>query len=134
MAKKPYTVVGDGEQTRDFTFVSDIVTAIISAVKSDQIGKIYNVGSGTTVSINHLVELLGGEKIYIPKRPGEPDSTFADITKIRSEIGWEPKVSFEEGVREILKYIDYWADAPVWTPESIADATKDWFKFLGENK
>jgi len=134
LAKKPYTVVGDGEQTRDFTFVTDIVRAIISAVKSDQIGKIYNVGSGTTVSINHLVELLGGEKIYIPKRPGEPDSTFADITKIRSEIGWEPKVSFEEGVREILKHIDYWTDAPVWTPESIADATKDWFKFLGENR
>ena len=131
LAGKPYTVVGDGEQTRDFTFVTDITQAIIIAAKSDRTGQIYNVGSGATVSVNRLVELLVGDKVYIPKRPGEPDSTFADITKIRSELGWVPHVSIEEGVAEILKHIEYWRDAPVWTPENIADATKDWFRYLG---
>ena len=131
LANKPYTIVGDGEQTRDFTFVSDVAQAIFTAAKSDRTGQIYNVGSGTTVSVNRLVELLGGEKVCIPKRPGEPDSTFAEISKIRSELGWEPKVSIEEGVAEILKHIDYWKDAPVWTPDSIAEATKDWFHYLG---
>ena len=130
LAGKPYTVVGDGEQARDFTFVTDIAQAIVIAAKSERTGQIYNVGSGTTVSVNRLVELLGGDKVHIPKRPGEPDSTFADISKIRSELGWEPQVSIEEGVAEILKNIDYWRDAPVWTPESIAEATEDWFKYL----
>jgi UDP-glucose 4-epimerase len=130
LAGKPYTVVGDGEQTRDFTFVTDIAQAISSAAKSDSTGEIFNVGSGATVSVNRLVELLGGEKVNIPKRPGEPDSTFADISKIRRELGWEPQVAIEEGVAEILKQIDYWKDAPVWTPDSIAEATEDWFKYL----
>ena len=130
LAGEPYTVVGDGEQTRDFTFVTDIAQAILTAAKSDRTGQIYNVGSGTTVSVNCLVELLGGDIVYIPKRPGEPDSTSADITKIRSELGWEPQVAIEEGVAEILKHIDYWKDAPVWTPDSISDATKDWFRYL----
>ena len=127
---KPYTVVGNGKQTRDFTFVTDIAQAIFAAANSNRTGQIYNVGSGATVSVNRLVELLGGNKVHIPKRPGEPDSTFADISKIRSELGWEPQVSIEEGVAEILKHIDYWRNAPVWTPESIADATEDWFRYL----
>jgi UDP-glucose 4-epimerase len=130
LAGKPYTVVGDGKQTRDFTYVTDIAQAILASAKSDRIGQIYNVGSGATVSVNRLVELLGGERVHIPKRPGEPDSTFADISKIQSELGWEPQVSIEEGIAEIQKNIDYWRDAPVWTPDSIAEATEDWFRYL----
>jgi len=130
LAGKPYTVVGDGKQTRDFTYVTDIAQAILVSAKSDRVGQIYNVGSGATVSVNRLVELLGGEKVHIPKRPGEPDSTFADISKIQSEIGWEPQVPIEDGVAEILKHIDYWKDAPVWSPDSIAEATEDWFRYL----
>ena len=130
LAGKPYTVVGDGKQTRDFTYVTDIAQAILASAKSDRIGQIYNVGSGATVSVNRLVELLGGERVHIPKRPGEPDSTFADISKIQSELGWEPKVPIEEGVTEILKHIEYWRDAPVWSPDSIAEATEDWFRYL----
>jgi len=130
LAGKPFTVVGDGEQTRDFTYVTDIAQAILVSAKSDRVGQIYNVGSGTTVSVNRLVRLLGGEKVHIPKRPGEPDSTFADISKIQSELGWGPKVQIEDGVAEILKQIDYWKDAPVWTPDSIAEATEDWFQYL----
>ena len=130
LAGKPYTVVGDGKQTRDFTYVTDIAQAILASAKSERIGQIYNVGSGATVSVNRLVELLGGERVHIPKRPGEPDSTFADISKIQSELGWEPKVPIEEGVTEILKHIEYWRDAPVWSPDSIAEATEDWFRYL----
>ncbi|MCL6557485.1 MAG: GDP-mannose 4,6-dehydratase [Firmicutes bacterium] len=80
---------------------------------------------------NHLVELLGGEVTYIPRRPGEPDCTYADISKIKKCLGWEPKVSFEQGVAIVLKNIDYWREAPVWTPETIAEATRDWFRYLG---
>ena len=72
IANKPFTVVGDGNQTRDFTFVSDIVNAIISAASSNISGEIINIGSSATYSINRLVELLEGEVVYIPKRPGEP--------------------------------------------------------------
>lgn len=131
LANQPLTVVGDGQQTRDFTYVTDVVAALIAAAQSKESGKIYNVGSGQTVSVNRLVELLGGEKIYIPKRPGEPDCTFADISKIRQAFSWEPKISIEVGVQKILENIEYWSDAPVWTRESIRVATQDWFKYLG---
>ena len=83
IAGKPFTVVGDGNQTRDFTFVSDVVDAIISAAKSNISGEIINIGSDNTYSVNRLTELLCGEKIHIPKRPGEPDCTWADITKAK---------------------------------------------------
>lgn len=133
LAGKPYTVVGDGKQTRDFTFVTDVVNACYMAAKNEKCsGEIMNVGSGNTYSINRLVELLGGRITYIPKRPGEPDCTFADTKKIQSILGWKPKVSFEEGVKIMLDNIDYWREAPVWEPESIADATKDWFKYLSK--
>ena len=131
LAGRPYTVVGDGQQTRDFTFVSDIVAALIAASTSEKSGRAYNVGSGRTVSINHIVNLLGGDKEYIPKRPGEPDCTFADISRITQEIGWKPLVSIEEGVTELLKDLAYWKDAPVWTSKSISEVTEDWFKYLG---
>jgi len=127
---KPYTVVGDGNQTRDFTFVTDIADAFVVAGQSDLKTGIFNVGTGNPQSVNKLVSLLGGEKIYIPKRPGEPDSTWADISKIKEQLGWSPKVSFEDGVEKILANIDYWRDAPVWTPETIEEATGDWFKYL----
>jgi UDP-glucose 4-epimerase len=131
LAGQPFTVVGDGSQTRDFTYVSDIVDALIVAAKSDRSGQVYNVASGRPVSVNRLVELLGGEVVYIPKRPGEPDCTHADISLIEAELGWEPKVLFEEGVEKLLEHINEWRNAPVWTPEKIADATESWFRYLG---
>ena len=126
----PYTVVGDGRQTRDFTFVTDVVDALVATARSGIQNEILNVGSGDPVSVNRVVELLKGEVIYIPKRPGEPDCTHADISKIRKMLGWEPKIKIEQGVEILLKNIGYWKDAPVWTKDSIADATKDWFKYL----
>ncbi|OUU12699.1 MAG: NAD-dependent dehydratase [Gammaproteobacteria bacterium TMED34] len=132
LAGKPYTVVGNGEQTRDFTYVTDVVDAFVSTANSDVRGECINVGSGNTYSVNRLVELLGGEVTYVPKRPGEPDCTFADTTKIEKLLNWSARVPLEDGVREMLEHIDYWREAPVWTPDSISDATRDWFKYLGD--
>jgi len=130
LAGKPFTVVGDGTQTRDFTYVTDVADAFYTAAKSHVCNEIMNVGSGNTYSVNKIVDLLGGEKVYIPKRPGEPDCTFADISKIRKLLNWEPKVSIEEGVNNLLDNIDYWKKAPVWDENSIKKATKSWFKYL----
>ena len=131
LAGKPFTVVGDGNQTRDFTYVSDVVSSLICAAKSPISGRIYNVGSGSTVSVNRLVELLGGGRGFIPKRPGEPDCTYADISRIKRELGWTPMIPIEDGVGFLLQHIDYWKEAPVWTPEKISRATEDWFRYLG---
>ena len=130
LAELPYTVVGNGKQKRDFTYVSDAVESIIIAAKSKLSGKIFNVGSGKSVSINKIVSLLGGKKIYIPKRPGEPDCTFADIKKINKNLKWYPKISIEEGIEILKKNIDYWKEAPIWTKNKIKVETKEWFKYL----
>jgi len=127
---KPFTIVGDGTQTRDFTFVTDIVDALVMAASSDIKDEVLNVGSNNTYSINRLVELLGGDVVHIPKRPGEPDCTHADISKIRKLLGWEPKFSIEEGVKVMLQHIDHWRKAPLWTPETISAATREWFEYL----
>ncbi len=127
---KPYTVVGDGQQSRDFTFVADVAQAFYEAARSDVSGEMMNVGSGSHYTVNRLVQLLGGDVVHIPKRPGEPDKTFADTAKIRSRISWRPKWSFEDGVAEMIRNIEYWRQAPVWTPESIKHATESWFKYL----
>ena len=130
IAGKPYTVVGDGTQTRDFLYVTDVARAFLAAAETDRVGRVYNLGAGKPQSVNRLIELLGGEKTYIPKRPGEPDCTWADIARITTELGWKPQVSFEDGVANIVANIDYWRNAPLWDPDSIAKATRTWFEFM----
>jgi UDP-glucose 4-epimerase len=130
LAGKPFTVVGDGQQSRDFLYASDVAGAFLLAGEADKTGEIWNLGAGNPQTVNRLVELLGGPMVHIPKRPGEPDCTWADISKIKGELGWTQKVSFEEGVRRVLADIDYWRDAPLWDPDSIAKATAGWFKAL----
>lgn len=130
LAGHPYTIVGDGTQTRDFTYVLDIADAFATAAQSDVSGQVMNVGSGGTYSVNRLVELLGGPITHIPKRPGEPDCTFADTRKIERLLGWKAQTGFEIGVAKVLADIDYWREAPLWTPGKIAEATADWFKYL----
>ncbi len=132
LAGHPYTVVGDGQQTRDFTFVSDVVAAFVKAAESDLVGEVINVCSGQPQSVLTLVELLGGPITHLPKRPGEPDCTWGDITKAQTLLGWQPQVSFPDGVAQMLAHIDLWREAPVWTPESIGEATKEWFEYLGK--
>ncbi len=130
LAGIPFTVVGDGTQTRDFTFVSDVVEAFVRAAASSVEGEIFNVGSGGTYSINTLVHLMDGNVKHIPKRPGEPDCTYADNQKITKTLGWKPRVSFEDGVKIMLQHIEDWREAPVWDDASISEATKEWFKYL----
>jgi UDP-glucose 4-epimerase len=130
LAGKPFTVVGDGTQSRDFLYVTDVARAFLAAAETPHVGRVYNLGAGNPQSVNRLVDLLGGERIQIQKRPGEPDCTFADITRIKCELGWKPEISFEEGVAKIVANIDYWRNAPLWEPDSIAKATKTWFEYL----
>lgn len=128
---KPYTVVGDGTQTRDFLYVTDVAKAFLAAAETSYVGEIWNLGAGNPQSINYLVELLGGSGVeYLPKRPGEPECTWADITKITKELGWRPEVPFAEGVQRMLAEIEHWQDAPLWDKYSIAQATRTWFEHL----
>jgi UDP-glucose 4-epimerase len=133
LAGMPFTVVGDGSQTRDFVYVTDVAAAFLAAAETAIVGERFNIGAGNPQSINRLVELLGGEVVYVPKRPGEPDCTWANIDKITRLVGWRPAVSFEEGVRKMTGEIDRWNDAPLWDPASIAKATETWFRYLGKN-
>jgi UDP-glucose 4-epimerase len=131
IAGKPFTLVGDGTQRRDFLFVTDVARAFYLAATTDRVNEIFNLGAGNPQTVNRLIELLGaGEVVRLPKRPGEPDCTWADITKIRTILGWKQLVPFEEGVAQMLANLDYWGQAPVWDPVSIAAATKNWFAFL----
>ena len=129
---KPLTIVGDGKQTRDFIHVSDLVEAVIKIADSKKNNEIYNLASGKETSVNYIAKIIGGETIKIPKRPGEPDRSLADISKIKKEINWEPKIKIEDGVKMMLKIIDNWKEAPVWTPEKITEATKPWFRYLNK--
>jgi UDP-glucose 4-epimerase len=134
LAGKPFTVVGDGTQRRDFLYASDVAEAFRLAAVSDYTGRVWNLGAGNPQSVNRLVELIGGPVTYIPKRPGEPDVTWADIGRISDELGWRPRVPFEQGVGRMMAEIDKWRDAPLWDPESIARATKTWFEHLGSKQ
>lgn len=131
LAHKPFTVVGDGTQRRDFVYVTDVVDAFWRAANTTITGEAFNVGTGNPQSVNTLVRLLGGPIVHIPKRPGEPDCTWANIDKIETQLHWQPKVSFEAGVHTILAHIEDWQDAPLWEPKTIVKATKAWFDALG---
>ena len=132
LANKPLTIVGNGNQTRDFIHVYDLVNALLKGAQSRKIGKIYNLGGGKEVKVNKLANLIGGKKIYIPKRPGEPDRSLASITRAKKELKWKPKIDIERGIKDLLGKINYWENAPVWTPASIRKATRIWFRLLSK--
>tara|TARA_A100001011_G_scaffold363304_1_gene413107 strand:- start:1310 stop:2302 length:993 start_codon:yes stop_codon:yes gene_type:complete len=130
LKKKPLTIVGDGNQKRDFTYISDVIEAFYKAIKIKKNFQIFNLGTGKPIAVKEIAKLLDCKSVNIPKRPGEPDMTCANINKIRNELNWSPKISIKHGVKNILKEINYWNRAPVWTPKKIKIATKDWFKYL----
>lgn len=132
LAGSPMTIVGDGTQRRDFVHVRDVAEAFCLAAETPISREVWNCGANDPKSVNELAQLIGGDVVYIPRRPGEPDCTWADTSKIRRDLGWLPTVDFREGVAEMLREIDRWVEAPLWTPESIAAATAGWFKALGE--
>ena len=129
---KPLTVVGDGSQTRDFTFVEDVTKAFLMAAESSISGEVFNVGSGNHYSINRIVKLLNHDAINIPQRPGEPSMTFADVRKIEKILGFKAQIPFEEGVLKLLETMDHFKDAPLWEEESIQRETKSWFHYLSQ--
>ena len=131
IANQPLTVVGDGSQLRDFLYVTDVAEAFYLATVTKKIGCVWNLGSGSPQSVKKLVKLLNPKKIvHIPKRPGEPDVTCANIKKIQKDLKWQPIISFEKGVGKILDNIEYWKNAPLWNTSNIAKETKLWFKYL----
>lgn len=134
LAGAPYTVVGDGTQARDFIYVRDVAEAFYAAADTSVVGERFNVGADKPQSINRLIEILGGDVTYVPKRPSEPEVTHADISKITSMLGWMPRVAFEQGVNNMLENIDRWNDAPLWDADSIAAATKTWFRYLSKEE
>jgi UDP-glucose 4-epimerase len=131
LAGQPFTVVGDGSQRRDFVYASDVAEAFLRAATTPLAGEIWNLGAGNPQSVNRLVELIGGPVTHIPKRPAEPDVTWADIGKIERDLGWRPQIPFAEGVSRMMAEIDKWREAPLWDAEGIARATRVWFNYLG---
>ena len=130
--KQPLTIVGNGKQSRDFVYVTDVVKAFYSAAKSKKSGEIYNLGNDKPQSVNTLANLIGGKKTYISDRPGEPKRTWANTTKIKRDLNWKPTINFRTGVNKMLVEIKNWNDAPLWTPKSINLATKTWFKYMSK--
>ena len=127
---KPITIVGNGKQSRDFTYVTDVSKAFFVAAKSKIKHGIFNVGSGKPTSVNYVANKLGGKKVYIPKRPGEPDKLQASNKKIKKYLNWKPLISIDQGIEIMQKNIQDWNSAPVWTPKKIKVKTKLWFKYL----
>ncbi len=131
IANKPLTVVGDGRQKRDFLYVTDVAEAFYKACTTKLSQQVWNLGSGNPKSVNNLIKILNPVgRINIPKRPGEPTVTHANIGKIQRDLNWKPSVSFEDGVSKILENIEYWKKAPLWNKNNIKQTTKLWFKFL----
>ena len=130
IANQPFTVVGNGNQKRDFIYVSDVCEAFYKAIQSKKNNFVLNIGSGKPQSVNTLLKIIGGKKVFIPKRPGEPNITHADIKKAKKILKWRPKISLKQGVNKVIENIDYWKNAPLWTPKNISIATKNWFKYL----
>ena len=131
LSNKPLTIVGSGNQKRDFIYISDVVDAFILASKKNISGEVINIGSGKPRTIKELANLIcSNKKSNLPKRPGEPDCTWANIYKANKLLGWKPKVKLEIGVNHLIKNICYWKNAPVWNKRSIKKATKSWFKHL----
>ncbi len=134
LENKALTVIGNGKQSRDFIYVSDVARAFLSAAITKSKGQVFNLGNDKPQTINYLAKLIGGKTIFIPDRPGEPKKTWANISKAKKYLNWEPKVEFKDGVKKMLNEIKDWRTAPLWTPKSIRLATKSWFKYLKNEK
>jgi UDP-glucose 4-epimerase len=130
LANKPLTIIGDGTQTRDFLFIHDLLDAIYKAWKNGKKGEVYNIASGSEISVLNIANILKHKIIFIPKRPGEPNRLLADIYKAKTHLNWKPKTKILDGINQMLRNISNWKKAPIWTPSKIKQQTKNWFKYL----
>ncbi|MGH8012880.1 MAG: NAD-dependent epimerase/dehydratase family protein [Candidatus Binataceae bacterium] len=104
LSSQPLTIHGDGEQTRDFTHVKDVVRANLAAMTcAIADGRAINVGRGASMSVNQIAALIGGPVVNLAPRPGDPRATLADITQARQLLGWQPEIDTETGIRELCK-------------------------------
>lgn len=126
----PLTIVGNGFQKRDFLYISDLCRAFYMASKSNLNSEIFNLGRGKAESVNYLASLISNKKKFIPWRPGEPKFIEANISKIKSKLRWRPTTKLKDGMRKVIKEINFWKNAPLWTNKSIRQATKNWHKYL----
>ena len=127
---KPLTIVGSGNQTRDFIFIKDLVDATIKSAKSKTTNQIFNLASGKEQKVNDLAKLISNKRVKIPRRPGEPFRSTANINKIKKTLKWKPKINLKQGISILMKDTSNWKNAPLWTPNKIKKATKEWFKHL----
>ena len=102
-AGKTLEIHGDGSQRRDFVHVRDIVAANIAAYESNVRGQVFNVGSGANISVQELADMISSNQTHTEARRDDSMATLADISRIKAALGWEPKVSFAEGLRELLR-------------------------------
>ncbi len=101
---KPLTIQGDGEQTRDFTHVYDVVRANLLAMDcATADGRAINIGHGRNISINRVAQLIGGPTVNLPARPGDARDTLADNSEAQRVLGWRPEVKFEDGLTELIR-------------------------------
>ncbi|MEF8781338.1 MAG: NAD-dependent epimerase/dehydratase family protein, partial [Haloferacaceae archaeon] len=107
---EPITIHGEGTQTRDFVHVSDVVKANLRAATTDAVGRAFNVGTGTETSVLELAEAIRdaadseSDLVHESARPGDVSESRADIGRIREELDFEPEVSLEEGLRELVEF------------------------------
>jgi len=99
----PLVIHGQGTQRRDFVHVRDAAAATIRVFESGARAEVFNVGSGTNVSIKEIADMISSDQQYAPRRAGDAEVTLADISRIRTKLGWEPRVPFEEGLRELVQ-------------------------------
>ena len=125
--RKPFTIVGDGNQKRDFTYVKDVVDAFIKASKLKKSGKVFNVGSGKTVSVNQVVAYLK-EKSFIKKDQWKPDMTFAEIKK--SKIKMVPQNYYNQRYKYSFRKFRLLEKSTCLDSKKITKETKSWFKYL----
>ena len=103
---RPLEIFGDGEQTRDFTHVSDVVSANMLAMDCQVAvadGRAINIGRGENVSVNRIAAMIGGPTVHREGRAGDMRDTLADRTQAKRVLGWRPRVSIEAGIAESLK-------------------------------
>ena len=103
LERKPLTIIDNGEQSRDFIYVDDVVNAFIKASNILNYSQIFNIGSGKSIKINDLAKIIGGEKTYIKKHNNEIEHSLADILKAKENLKWVPAVNLESGISKLFK-------------------------------
>ena len=131
----PLTIVGDGEQSRDFIHVRDVAGLFFRAISRARDGQsgVYNVGSGHPVRVNAVADCIdpAGKRACLPERKGEPRSIWANVEETRRTFRWAPGIGIQEGILGLLEHIEEFRDAPAWTAEMIEEETAAWHQTVG---